>query len=313
MVDDYYEWTKDHLKTLYEKCLPLKDDELETSVGDIWSIKKILFLDLYIGGYVPIIKSPNSKFKNWYYVDTHSGSGLISFKGELKEERFPGSPLVAALRADELPFTDYLLTDINENFINILKQRLQNNKKIFGNRNYEPKVMDFESAVLDVEKKKAFGDAFLFFIDPIGYKEIKWSLMKKILDLMTADIIFTFMTYAIAFNRSKADTDEETARSLDEFFGNKKWRDYSTGDDLLELYRKQIESNGKRTSVIEVFKKGETKLYDIILATRSKGGLKVADYAAKVLSYVDTELIKSTFEVVAKKGNTAITDYMEHS
>lgn len=309
MVNDPYKWTKEHLESLYEKCLPLKNDKLDTSPGNIWSIKKLLFLDLYIGGFVPIIKSPNSKFKNWYYVDTHCGTGLISFDGILKDERFPGSPLIAAMRYDQYPFSEYLFSDIDKDAVQTLSNRLANNKKFVGNRVYLPKIFDFEAAVINAEKLKGYGNAFLFFMDPIGYKEIKWVLMKKILDIQTADIIFTFMTYAIALNRSKADSDDETAKSFNEFFGNDNWKNCSTGDELLSLYRKQMEINGKRTFVVEVFKKGETKLYDIIFATRSNGGSKVADYATKVLEYVDTELIKGTFEVVSKKTKS-ITDFM---
>jgi len=34
---------------------------------------------------------------------------------------------------------------------------------------------------------------FLIIIDPIGFKEIKWNLMEKLLNIDSADIIFTFM------------------------------------------------------------------------------------------------------------------------
>src|SRR5438445_2687554 len=239
---DYYEWSKDHIKYLYEKIQSLKNDKSKTSPGDIWSVKKLLVLDYYLAAFVRIIRSVKSNFKNWYYVDPFCGSGLISFKDELKDERFPGSPMVAALRAEELPFTDYLLSDIDENTIKALSKRLLTNKKLVGNRTYDPQVMDFATSVGTIEKKKQFGNAFLIFIDPNGYKEIRWDLMKRLLNIETADIIFTFITSFIALNRSKADGDLETAKSLDAFFGDDEWTNYRGGEELLALYRKKMET-----------------------------------------------------------------------
>ncbi|MCH7647866.1 MAG: hypothetical protein IIA83_04590, partial [Thaumarchaeota archaeon] len=101
MVDDYHQWCKDHTSYLYEKIQILKNDRLLPSTGNIWSIKKLLFLDYYIAGFVKIIKSPKSKFKKLFFVDTHCGSGLIKLEDELEGEVFPGSPMVAALRAEK--------------------------------------------------------------------------------------------------------------------------------------------------------------------------------------------------------------------
>jgi len=307
---DYYEWSKEHIRYLYEKIQTMKNDKLKISPGDIWSIKKLLVLDYYLGAFVKIIRSPRSNFTNWYYVDPFCGSGLITFKDDLKDERFPGSPMVAALRAKDYSFTDYLLSDIDADSIQALGSRLVANKTHVGNRKYDPKVQSFSDVVGNVEKMKQFGNAFLIFIDPTGYKEIRWDLMKKLLDIRTADIIFTFMTYAIAFNKSKADGgDVVTAHSLDEFFGSSEWTNCNDGDELLALYRTKIEQSGKKTFVIEVFKKGESKLYDIILATRSSGGGNVVESASKIMESVTTELIHDSFEVVSNK-RTELTDYM---
>lgn len=309
MVTDYYQWCKDHVSFLYEKIQILQNDGLLTSPGDVWSIKKMLFLDLYIGAFVNIIKSPKSKFNSWYYVDTHCGTGLIDLKDELKGEIFPGSPMIAALRSQQYRFTDYLLSDNDDKSINALTTRLKNNKNFVGNIQYSPQQLDFNQAVEIVVNKKGFGTAFLFFIDPMGYKEIKWESMKKILNIQTADIIFTFMTYTIERNRPIADTNEKTAQTFDEFFGDQSWKNYKTGDELLSLYRHKLESTGKHTFVIEVFKKGENKLYDIIFVSRSSGATNVVEDIRQLLDYVDTELIKGVFEVVSKK-RTAITDFM---
>ena len=310
MVSDYHQWCKEHTGYLYEKIQHLKNDTLVTSPGNIWSLKKLLFLDYYIGGFVKIIKSPKSNFSKLFFVDTHCGTGLIKFKDGLEGEYFPGSPLVAALRADQYSFTDYLLSDSDENSIKALSERLKANKILFGNRDYNPQIMDFNDAVNNAIQKYEWGTAFLFFIDSIGYKEIKWTSMKKILDIKTADIIFTFMTYTIERNRIIADKNEKTASGFDEFFGSSEWRNYTLGQELLELYRRKLESTGKSTYVIEVFKKGENKLYDIIFVSRSSGGSNIANFVSDVLKYIDTEMIHGIFEIISNKTRP-ITDFMK--
>lgn len=271
-------------------------------------MKKLLFLDYYIGSFVKIIRSPRFNFKNWYYVDPFCGSGLITFEKELKGEKFPGSPMIAALRAAQFPFSDYFLSDIDKESIDALKSRLVSNKVNTGNHNYAPRIASFESVVAQIEKLKQWGNAFLIFIDPTGYKETRWDLMEKLFEIQTADIIFTFMTYSIALNRSKADSNEETANSLDEFFGDNRWINCQTGDELLAEYIKRIESKGKKTFVIPVNMKGESKMYDLIFATRSTWGSNVAASASEIMDAVSTELIRSSFQVVTKK-RTEITDF----
>jgi hypothetical protein len=133
--------------------------------------------------------------------------------------------------------------------------------------------------------------------------------MQKIINIPTADIIFTFMTYTIERNRPIADENPKTAETFDEFFGGSEWRKYKTGLELLELYRRKLESTGKNTNVIEVFKSGENKLYDIIFVSRSKGGANIVDSVTNVLRYVDTELIHGIFEIITKKTRP-ITDFM---
>lgn len=133
--------------------------------------------------------------------------------------------------------------------------------------------------------------------------------MQKILNVPTADIIFTFMTYTIERNRPIADENDKTAQTFDEFFGDSEWRKFKTGPELLKLYRKKLESTGKKTYVVEVFKEGENKLYDIIFVSRSPGAANVVNYVTNVLKYVDTELIHGIFEIISKK-TVAITDFM---
>src|SRR5574337_303478 len=91
-------------------------------------------------------------------IDTHCGSGLIGFEKDLKLERFPGSPLIAALRANNQPFTDYFFSDMDGESINSLNKVLHILKLHVGNRTYSPTVQNFEITADHVRRYKKWGN-----------------------------------------------------------------------------------------------------------------------------------------------------------
>jgi len=162
MTFDPYVWSKNKIEELVNKITIIKNDGQPVSPGQIWSIKKLLVLDYYIGGSVNIFKK---YFANWFYVDTHCGSGLIGFKeAELINERFPGSPLIAALRNITSPFTDYFLSDNNSPAIAKLEQRLSNLRPSVGTVNYKPILRNFDDSVAFVESKSEMVMRFSFLL-----------------------------------------------------------------------------------------------------------------------------------------------------
>lgn len=308
---DPYDWSKKRINTLINKIYAIKDDGLSLSPGQIWSLKKLLFLDYYVRAFVTIIRK--NDFENWYYVDTHSGTGLIGFEEQdLIKERFPGSPLIAAFRSPEYVFTHYFFSDIDSNSIISLQKRLQSVKPLTGIIDYTAQTMDFKKTVEFIENKKKFGNAFLIFVDPKGYSEIKWELMKKLLSISTADIIFTFMTYSIAFNKETALENSTTAQSISDFFGNENWKTCEDGNALVELYCSQVRPFKKYVEVIPVFQTGERKLYDLIIATNSKGGSNVIGDARRIMEVTTTELFRDALKVITGK-TTEITQFFENS
>ena len=299
MKSDPYLWAKDRISTLVNKIAPIKNDGLVVSPGQIWSIKKLLVLDYYISGFVTIVRK---HFERWYYVDTHSGSGLIGFEeNDLKNERFPGSPLVAALHATRHSFTDYFLSDSDGNMITALNTRLKKLKPAVGTHQYNPKVRDFSQTVNFLESIQQFGNAYLVFIDPQGFKEITWDLMERLLKIEKADIFFTFMTYTIALNRSNAGTEESYATLLDNFYGDDSWHNLTNGDELLQGYIKKVENYKTYVYHIPVFKTGENKLYDVIIATNSIGAGNIISDIIKIMDVTTTEMIRAALQVVTKK------------
>lgn len=292
-----------NIEKLREKIIPIKNDQLTTSTGGEWSIKKLLALNYYMPAFKTIC-SPKHNFTEWYYVDPFCGSGLIKLKDkELKNERFPGSPFIGMFRAVEKGYTDCILSDKDSQYIADLKTRIENNKTQLKNRTFDVQDIEFEDAVSILEKKKEFGKAFLVFIDPKGYLPVKWSLMNRILqgNKGIIDLIFNFFTYSIAQNVSAAKTTKMQETGLTEFFGDEGWKTKNDGDALLEYYCQKIASYGKKVEVIGVYNEGKTRMYDLIFATRSGGGNKVIKDMKKIMEQTSTKAIRTAYKVIIGK------------
>ena len=305
MSFDPYDWAKDRLDRLMPKIDIIKKDGLKLSPGDVWSIKKFMVIDYCIGGFVPIFKQ---YFKKFYYVDTHCGTGLIKFsESELTGERFPGSALVSLLKSDEKSFSEYFLFDEDEESINALKNRISKLGTDIGSKSIKIKKKEFVESVREIQSLDGFHRAFLIVIDPIGFKEIKWILMEKLLNIDTADIIFTFMTHVIARHRSNCTLDNTYGKSLTEFYGDDAWGKVTTGEDLMKIYKNKINDFKKYVYDIPVFQSGNKIGYHLIIASNSKGAANIIESARKIMK-VKTEMIDGGIKVVTNK-TSEISDF----
>jgi len=298
---DPYDWTKNRISYLVQKIELIKKDTRKVSSGQIWSIKKLLALDYYIASTHAIFKK---NFNNWYYVDTHCGSGLIGFEDELlKNEKFPGSPLIATLRNKINPFSDYIMSDISEESINVLKERLVKLKDYVGDRSYSPETRSFsETAQIVKDKDSGWGNVFLIFIDPTGYTDLQWKDIEKLLSIEKADIFITFMSYSVALNRPHALKHEEGAKTFDSVFGTEDWRKCTNQDELVDLYMKQIRTKKEFVEEIPIFRAGENKLYNLIFASSNPTGAgSVMTYIKGIMDNVTTELIEDALKVATNK------------
>ncbi len=296
---DPYEWSKQRISKIVDKISIIKNDGLIPSFGKIWSIKKLLVLDYYISATHVIYKK---YFDNWYYVDTHCGSGLIGFEKEmLKDEKFAGSPLVATLNNEEKPFSDYFLSDISQKSIDVLKQRMTVLKSSLGNKTYTPIRRSFECSVSEIKKFVRKGNMFLIFVDPKGYKEIKWNLIRELLIIDKADIFITLMSYSLALNKPHAKPNSEAEKNFDELYGTSEWKNANNQQELVEIYLKQLRKYKRFVYTISVFKSGENKLYDLIFATNSVGAKNIIDDTKRIMNVVTTELMESALKVATNK------------
>lgn len=299
---DAYDWAKNRISFLIQKIELIKKDGYQVSPGKIWSIKKLLALDYYIASTHAIFKK---NFDNWYFVDTHCGSGLIGFEDELlKDEKFPGSPLIATLRNETNPFSDYFISDSSEESINVLKDRLVKLKDYVGGRSYTPETRSFSETASFVKNKAGWGKVFLIFIDPTGYTDLKWEDIEKLLSIEKADIFINFMSYSVALNRPNALKHEEAAKNFDNVFGTGEWRKCTNQDELVSLYMRQIRTKKEFVEEIPIFRAGENKLYRLIFASSNpKGAGNVMTYIKGIIDNVTTELIKEALKVATNKKN----------
>lgn len=300
MVFDPYDWSKIKLDEFIKKIEPIKNDGLKLSDGDTWSIKKYFVLDYLIDGFVTIYRK---YFDNWFYVDTHCGAGSVGFKDKaLSNVNFPGSALVAAFRNQTHPFTEYFFWDNDTEVILALSERLKKLGGSVGKHNYQPSVQEFEKSVNFIMQKVKFGNIFFLVIDPTGFIEIKWSLMKQLLSIEKADLIFTFMTHVISRHRSNAKDDNAYSKSLDEFYGNNTWVPHTEGEELMELYKNQMKQFKKHVIDMPVFQTGKQLTYHILVATDNDGAKSIID-SAKKITQVQTEMIGGGLKVVSNIQN----------
>lgn len=280
-------WIKEKITPLFEEIKPIKKDGLATSHGNIWSLKKEVALHLYIPSYYNIIKN---YFKKWYYYDPFCGSGLFDFTKPsiLKDEKFPGSPLVALSQKKKYPFDEYFLSDKSRIATKALKTRIQKLYKL----KIDARTINFSSSIALVENidAKLGKESCLAVIDPTGYIPIPWKNMERLLKIKTCDFFIVVMTSDLNRNLPIAlNSKQKGDQGLTDFLGNKSWQNCVSGDEIVKKYRRQIADFGKYTEIISVNRIGETKMYDIILSTRSKGGINVMRHIAKKLREVTTE------------------------
>ncbi len=296
---DKYQWAKDRIRLLYKNVEKWHDADLTTPKHDFWSIKKLIALDYYVVPFVQIMKSKG--FKKWYYVDPFCGSGMLEFK---KKYHFPGSPLIPIFHFDLLPFSGYYLSDIKSEYIDALRNRI---KKIPKNKDMNIHIAnaDFssraENLFTGIQPESWKDTGYLVFLDPFGL-DVDWKNMERILSSGPVDIIFTFPTWAIVWNRDN----KRAEYKLTAYFGDDRWKKLRTQDDFIGHYCGKIEKLGYRhkykTFAIDVIQDGGRR-YHLILATQSSGGANILEALKKGVSSVTTETIYSAFSVTvgAKK------------
>lgn len=277
---------------------------------DIWSFKKLIFLEYYLKLYLLIL---SDKYKSkCYFIDFFSSCGANKIeKGNIKSI---GSPIISLLKG-VIPnkkknmnnrFFNWIFMEIDPTFCDVLKKRVEKTCEIIKEKTNEDLKIDkdikiicgdsnnlIDDLVLELEKEsKTERIAVLAFIDPYRFSAIEWQSVKKLLSLKYVDIIFTLSTGTL---RRGVDICKEKEKflspSLLKECSNKKFCDIPE-EKIGDLYAKDIFDVVGRG--INFFRKGisvrnsvNTEIYRIELFSHSKKAVEIAESIAKKLDKLD--------------------------
>jgi len=261
---DYLEWWMDRLTTLKgfkEEASRLYHVTNTAYKTGAWAILKLAILAYYVDVYTTIMKA---RFAETYYLDLFAGPGLDLIKRT--NDVIFGSPLIAdrATRTGK-KFDKLILVEKDKTYANALARLLPEATVISEDTN---------SGGLDTALN-AFHESrsipFLAFIDPEGL-EIQWSTLRLLLESWS-DVIINYQPSAVRRAVGSISTSESFATTLTKFFGTQDWGSCNSGEDYLELYKRQIKQF--KDYVIPIKVTGPKGFYYyIIVAVRKTSGMQ---------------------------------------
>lgn len=263
--------------------------DLEVTEIKSWTFLKLAFLWSFAYHlYTPIA---GNHYKNLYYVDLFSGSGLVSPKDN-PNQHILGSPVLMATLANKYPFKKCYFFE--KEFHHALQTRLgtlENNGKL-SCEDYEV-FSDDCNLVADglIDELKTMQNAhFLLFVDPWS-TQINWETMEKLLSLKypAFDMIFNFQSFGV--NRKS-----HNPELMCQFFGDEGYKSclkITSGKPKFEALKKYyIQKLKQFDSINTVYNikvsSGNGFYYDLLYTTRKenpkwKGGIK---HLAKMIGHL---------------------------
>ena len=186
---------------------------------------------------------------------------------------------------------------------------------LFPNITYEIMLDDFveklSSMLKDIQEKNEFPPT-LAFIDPFGYSEIPFELIKKFMQNSKCELLLTFMTQPII--RFLATTPEETINTL---YGTTSWRKAKEIENveekityLVNLYMEQLKnSNVKFTRSFRMINSHGNAVYHLIFATKHWRGMN--EMKKSMLKIDKSQSYK--FSDIVGINQTSIADFANDS
>lgn len=235
----------------------------------------------YLQAWLPILSSVSGRI---LYIDGFAGPGEYS-KGE------PGSPVIAINTAKEHKLKLnaeilFLFIETREDRCNHLKEILRN-MDLPDNMKYKVECSDFDESLTSLfddldEQRKHIAPTFAF-IDPFGYSDTPFSIIKRIMGNKKCEVLITFMSGFL--NRFKSEPHKEEA--LDLLFDTREWRgivfdsdsDEKSEKKIVRFYQNRLESCAEYVRTFEMKNKFNQAIYHLIFCTHSIDGLKKMKYA----------------------------------
>jgi len=260
-----------------------------------WSLKKEIALMYWVW---PFLQIASQYFSSFYYIDLFAGSGLMKAGPHF----FVGSPLVAVCSTlPDKKFNQYICFEIDKSRKNALEKRASIVADHF--ETCCPKVFNVDCNEELERVLKEFcpseESCYLAFIDPQRIKDLKWRTLHTLLTHGKGDIILNFPTSGIMRNLNIA----KSKKALADFFGDDSWCEVNPNtDNIINYYMKKIEYvDGYRRTVdnLSVTNESNSRLYDLIFATGSRGMKNVVVDMKSRLEKIKTKDFRAIQQVLA--------------
>lgn len=263
---------------------------------------KLALLGYYIQVYTNILGSSGTT----NYVDLFAGPGIDKIRGT--QYKIMGSPLLAEFAPKRNKFTNLVLCEKEAAYSKALHDILPH-----------AKVIDKDINVQGLVELEAFLRAHpghsLVFADPEGL-DLHFKTLATVLGVAFCDILVNYQPNSVNRVLGQVAQNPAMEQSLTGFFGTSAWKDSGDGDQLLNLYCRELRKF--RDNIVAVRVQG-TRLfhYYIILATRRvrrKGDqqeewVKSFDTAKQRVERVDAAIARNFLEIVT--GNQAFFEIGE--
>ena len=195
------------------------------------------------------------------------------------------------------PFSGYHVSDASEDAINTLKGRIN---VVDKTNTTSPVVRGFADTVEMVKGMTKRSRAFVVFVDPVGYGDLLWTDVDKLLSVDKADVFITFMSYALGLGLPHARKQDSMADTFTRVFGTSDWKKCDHQDDIVSLYMDRIGTKKEYVEEIPIFRTGESKLYHLIFASGNrKGAGHVMDYIKQIMDVTTTEMLTDALKVTS--------------
>ena len=240
----------------------------------------------YWQAWLPIMATWNGRL---LYIDGFAGPGEY-LRGEL------GSPIIALNAAIE--HRANINAEVMFLFIEADQQRAEHLQSLLGNKQlptnfryhvYNSRFDEVVTEVLDYidEQKRALAPA-LVFVDPFGYSQTPFDVIKRLLSNPRCEVLITFMYQFI----NRFVSDEGQWDHLDKLYGTSQWRAVldspspSQRKSILHgVYKRQLEENAgvKYVLPFEMEDSGGRTEYFLFFCTNSLRGLSKMKEAMRVV------------------------------
>jgi len=199
-----------------------------------------------------------------YYVDLFSGPGkCIDRYGNPCD----GSPLIAV--KTEPPFTNFIFVDINEDYRNALRRRLE------AIPNVDVKCGDCNVVVSEVLSMMNTYDPCFVFLDPFGLG-LKWETVETLSRKRRIDLLINFPVGAVCRSMKKVGAEHTVTECL----GSDEWMNLRGSGRFLriklrDLYMNKMQHFFEFTSPKLVYNRMKVPLYYLIYACHFHVGIKI--------------------------------------